>query len=154
MRVQPVTDFAGWDTEVKCENQFKPAIREVMTLIRREFDPLGSTWGTAGIRRFPFQGTLFGWNPSVASQIRVPTLIVAGDLDTQTGVTQGRNLYSDLPIDHKVFIHVACASHQLVWENQHMILLSASKEWLRHGTFAGQDNGSFLVDSHGQVHTE
>jgi hypothetical protein len=54
MRVQPVTDFAGWDTEVKCENQFTPAIREVMTLIRREFDPLGSTWGTEGVRRFRY----------------------------------------------------------------------------------------------------
>jgi pimeloyl-ACP methyl ester carboxylesterase len=154
MRVQPVTDFGGWDAEVKCVNQFTPAIREVMTLIRREFDPLGSTWGTAGVRRFPFQGTLFGWNPSVASQIRVPTLIVAGDLDTQTGVTHGRNLYSDLPIENKVFIHVACASHQLVWENQHMILLSASEDWLRHGTFEGYVSGSFAVDTEGNVRKE
>jgi hypothetical protein len=65
----------------------------------------------------------------------------------QTGVTQGRNLYNDLPIDNKVFIHVACASHQLVWENQHMILMSASKGWLRHGTFEGYASGAFSVDA-------
>jgi hypothetical protein len=29
-----------------------------------------------------------------------------------------------------------------VWENQHLILLRASAEWLRHGTFAGQTTGS------------
>jgi pimeloyl-ACP methyl ester carboxylesterase len=154
MRVQPVTDFAGWDAEVQCANQFTPAIRDVMTLIRREFDPLGSTWGAVGVRRSPVQGTLFGWNPTVSSQISAPTLIIAGDLDATTGVAQGRNLYSDLPIDNKVFIHVACASHQLVWENQHTILLSASKEWLSHGTFEGYVNGSFAVDAEAHVQKE
>jgi pimeloyl-ACP methyl ester carboxylesterase len=154
MRVQPVTDFSGWDTEVKCDNQYTPAIREVMTQVRREFDPLGRTWGAAGVRRFPVQGTLFGWNPSIASQISIPTLIIAGDLDMTTGVTQGRDLYSDLPNDHKVFVHVACASHQMVWENQHMILLRSSREWLYHGTFAGSTSGWFAVDTQGEIHRE
>jgi len=154
MRVQPVDDFAGWDAEVSCENQFTPGIREVMTLSRLEFDPLGSTWGTTGVRRAPFQGTLFGWNPTVARRIEAPTLIIAGDLDRMSGVTHGRNLYDDLLIDNKVFVHVECASHQLVWENQHMILLRASEEWLRHGTFAGHPDGFFFVDSEGNVHEE
>ena len=154
MTVQPVDNFAGWDAEVKCEDQFTPPIREVMTLTRLEFDPLGATWGTAGVRRAPLQGTLFGWNPTVARRIEAPVLIIAGDLDAQTGVPHGRNLYDDLLIDSKVFVHVACASHQLVWENQHTILLRASEEWLRQGTFAGQPNGSFFVDTEGNVHEE
>jgi pimeloyl-ACP methyl ester carboxylesterase len=154
MRIQPVTDFSGWDAEVKCDNQYMPAVREVMTQVRREFDPLGSTWGTAGVRRFPVEGKLFGWNPSTAAQITIPTLIIAGDLDNTTGVTQGRSLYSALPINHKVFIHVACASHQMVWENQHMILLSSSREWLHHGTFAGYASGTFAVDTQGEIHPD
>jgi len=66
---------------------------------------------------------LWGWNARSARKINVPTLIIAGDLDTLTGVTVGRNLYSDLVTDSKVFVHVACAGHQLVWENQHRVLL-------------------------------
>ena len=154
MTVLSVDDFAGWDGEVKCEDQFTPAIRDVVTSINLEFDPLGSTWGEVGVRRSPVQGTLWGWNATVAPRIHAPTLIIAGDLDRMTGVTEGRNLYDDLLIDSKVFVHVACASHFLVWENQHMVLLRASEEWLRHGTFAGHPNGSFFVDTEGNVHEE
>jgi hypothetical protein len=50
--------------------------------------------------------------------------------------------------------HENCASHYLVWESQHMALLNASVEWLQQGTFQGQFNGSFAVDTAGQVHQE
>jgi pimeloyl-ACP methyl ester carboxylesterase len=154
MRVQPVTDFSGWDAEVGCQSQFTAGIRDVMTSIRRVYDPLGSTWGVAGVRRSPVQGTLFGWNPLVATQIGVPTLVIAGDLDRQTGVGQARNLFADLPVTNKVLIHVACASHQMVWENQHMALLNASTEWLSNGTFNGYTFGRFAVDAAGNVQIE
>src|SRR5260370_36331506 len=36
-----------------CANQFTPAIRPVITSTQLDFDPLGSTWGTAGVRRSP-----------------------------------------------------------------------------------------------------
>jgi hypothetical protein len=49
---------------------------------------------------------------------------------------------------------VACASHNLAWESQHMILFRASEEWLRKGTFAEQSTGAFLVDPEGHVHPE
>src|SRR5262249_51618986 len=115
-----VDDFADWDTQVKCEDQFSPVIREVISRTRLEFDPLGSTWGRVGVKRSPAQGTLFGWNPTVAPRIQAPTLIITGDLDPApvTNVTAGRNLYNDLLVDNKVFVHVACASHYLVWENR------------------------------------
>jgi hypothetical protein len=35
-----------------------------------------------------------------------------------------------------------------------MILLNASAEWLRDGTFAGQPTGSFVVATDGGVHPE
>ncbi len=146
--------LASWDQQVKCPNQFTPPIRDAIRSTLLDFDELGAEWGAAGVQRSPLQGTLWGWNPTFARLIEAPTLIIAGDVDTTTGVTHGRNLYDDLLIDSKVFVHVACASHFLAWENQHMILLRASEEWLRHGTFAGHDSGSFSVATDGHVHEE
>jgi pimeloyl-ACP methyl ester carboxylesterase len=141
-----------------CDNQFTPAIRPVITSTQLDFDPLGSTWGTAGVRRspvFPSGNMGSGWNAKIASQITVPTLVIRGDLDTQVPVSDIQDLLGDLvAVPQKVFVHVACASHYLVWENQHMSLLNASVEWLLQGTFAGQFNGSFAVDTAGGIHKE
>jgi pimeloyl-ACP methyl ester carboxylesterase len=141
-----------------CDNQYDPAIRPVVTATQMEFDPLGSTWGTAGVRRsplFPSGSMLSGWNGRFAAQITVPTLIIRGDLDTGVPLGDIQDLLGDLvSAPQKVFVHVACASHYLVWENQHMVLLKASVEWLQQGTFQGQYNGSFSVDTAGQAHQE
>jgi pimeloyl-ACP methyl ester carboxylesterase len=99
--------------------------------------------------------TAWGWNAKFASQVTVPTLIIRGDLDTQVPLSDIQDLLDDLvAVPQKVFVHVACASHYLMWENQHMSLLNASVEWLLHGTFAGEFNGSFAVDTSGQVHQD
>ena len=137
-----------------CEDIFDPAIVDVIKSTSRERDPLGSTWGVGGVLRAPVWNSRWGWNSTFAGRIEAPTLIMAGDLDMTSGVMQGRNLYDDLRVDNKVFVHVECARHAIVWENQHMILLRASAEWLQHGTFAGLTHGSFFVDTEGQVHIE
>jgi pimeloyl-ACP methyl ester carboxylesterase len=150
----------AWDTQVKCANQFTPQIRNVITSSMLDFDPLGSTWGIAGVRRAPVwnspPGFLYwGWNTMLAGQVKAPTLIIRGDLDNQVPLGDIQALSRDLvAVEQKVFVHVACASHYLNWENQRMVLLRASKEWLQHGTFAGHANGSFAVDAAGQVHQE
>jgi hypothetical protein len=43
----------NWDSQVKCETQFTAQIRDVITSTALNFDPLGSTWGTAGLKRAP-----------------------------------------------------------------------------------------------------
>jgi pimeloyl-ACP methyl ester carboxylesterase len=91
----------------------------------------------------------------MAGQVKVPTLVIRGDLDTTVPLGDIQSLLADLSsVPQKVFVHVACASHYLPWENQHMILLAASVEWLQNGTFAGQFTGSFAVDAAGQVHQD
>jgi pimeloyl-ACP methyl ester carboxylesterase len=125
-----------------------------------DFDPLRSTWGTAGVRRAPVwnspSGFLYwGWNTGMANQVKAPTLIIRGDLDSRVPLGDLQSLYGDLGgAQQKVFVHVACASHYLVWENQHMVLLQASEERLLHGTFGGQENGSFAVDIDGGIHKD
>jgi pimeloyl-ACP methyl ester carboxylesterase len=144
-----------------CDNQYTPAIRPVITSSMLDFDPLGSTWGTAGVRRAPVWNNLgssvtaWGWNATFAGKVTVPTLIIRGDLDTKVPLSDIQDLLGDLvAVPQKVFVHVACASHYLAWENQHMSLLDASVEWLLQGTFAGQFNGSFAVDAAGAVHKD
>jgi pimeloyl-ACP methyl ester carboxylesterase len=153
--------YDGWNTQVGCASQFTPQIRPVITSSILDFDPLGSTWGTAGVRRAPAWNSpgpgfaSWGWNAALAGRVTVPTLIIRGDLDTTVTTAQIQDLLRDLAaVRQKVFIHVACASHNMQWETQHMSLLNASVEWLSHGTFAGQFNGSFAVDSAGQVRQE
>jgi pimeloyl-ACP methyl ester carboxylesterase len=155
LQVRTIASFlATWDSQVHCEEQFAPGIRDVLRSTILESDPVGSTWGTEDLWRAPVQNTRWGWNPASARQVQVPTLVIRGDLNTQAPEPDVRNLYVDLGTNQKVFVHVACGAHQLVWENQHMALLNASLEWLLHGTYAGQFNGSFAVDTDGQVHQE
>lgn len=156
LSVRTISSFIStWNSQVKCANQFTPAIREAISATILEFDPLGSTWGTEDLWRAPAQNTRWGWNPTFANQVKVPTLVIRGDLDTQAPAAQVQNLLADLvAVPQKVFVHVACAAHQLVWENQHMALLDASVEWFTYGTYQGQFNGSFAVDTAGQVHQE
>jgi pimeloyl-ACP methyl ester carboxylesterase len=141
-----------------CDNQYTPQIRPVITQTQLDFDPVASTWGTAGARRsplFPTANAAAGWNASFAGQVAVPTLVIRGDLDTSVPAGDIQDLLGDLvAVPQKVFVHVACASHYLLWENQHTTLLGASVEWLLQGTFAGQFNGSFAVDTAGAVHKD
>lgn len=146
--------FLTWDGQIGCENQFRPEIRDAIGTAILDFDPVGSTWGDGTLWRAPLQNTLWGWNATAARQIAAPTLIIRGEFDTQAAEGLQRDLFADLGTNQKVFVEVACASHQLVWENQHMILFRASEEWLRQGTFAEQSTGAFFVDPEGRVHPE
>ncbi len=150
----PANTFLNWDGQVGCENQFRPEIRDEIATTLLDFDPVARTWGDGTLWRAPTLNTLWGWNATAALRIAAPTLIIRGEFDTQAPEGLQRDLFADLGTNQKVFVEVACASHQLVWENQHMILLHASEEWLREGTFARQSAGSYFVDAKGRVHPE
>jgi pimeloyl-ACP methyl ester carboxylesterase len=134
-----------WDGQVGCPNQFDPNIRSTIDPMILQNDPVGSTWGDGTLWRAPLQNTLWGWNAATAARITMPTLIIRGLLDTQAPEAPQLDLFADLGASHKVLVKVACASHYLVWENQHRILLRASEEWLHEGTFDDHHSGSFVV---------
>ena len=142
---------ATWDGQVRCSNQFNPEVRAQLGAAILKQDPVASAWGDGKLWRAPVQNTLWGWNAETARRLLMPTVIIRGDLDTQAPGPLQRDLFVDLATSRKVFVTVACAAHQMVWENQHMILLNASAEWLRDGTFAGQRSGSFVVGTDGRV---
>lgn len=147
-----------WDSEVGCEDQFDPEIRPVVWNTIMSFDPLGSTWGTppwnpvaspeGGVMRTR-TSTSWGWNVETAAMVRTPALVIVGEFD---GIREGsRRLYETISSKRKVFIEVACASHFLVWENQHKILLETSKEWFRKRSIEGAQHGTFWVDAEGRI---
>jgi len=96
-------------------------------------------------------GRAYGWNSAAAAKIHMPTLLIRGDNDTQVAFAEVAHLYSDISSESKVFVHVACGAHQLVWERQHVALLDASAQWLKDGRYNGARNGCFAVDASGNA---
>jgi len=141
-----------WDPDVHCEDQFDPEIRDHIRDSMLAFDPLGAEWGDAGVRRAPGlhgRATQFwGWNQSFAGRVEAETLLVRGILDTLVGPSQTDPLNEDLQSPH-LYLQIQCGSHFLVFERQHEILLWATREWLRDGSFAGFASGTVQVDTGG-----
>jgi hypothetical protein len=52
-----------------------------------------------------------------------------------------RQLYEDLGSTDKVFIDLACSSHNAMWERNHLLLFQASLEWLSDGNVNGTGHG-------------
>jgi pimeloyl-ACP methyl ester carboxylesterase len=155
MQVQTISNFSSnWDTMVGCSNQFSPEVRAQVVRSSLKQDPAAAAWGDGTLWRAPLQNTLRDWNAETAQRLQMPTIIIRGDLDAQAPGPLQRDLFADLATSRKVFVTVACAGHQMVWENQHMILLNASAEWLRSGTFADQMAGVFVVGTDGRVRPE
>jgi pimeloyl-ACP methyl ester carboxylesterase len=147
--------FDRWEANVQCAGQIDPGIREVIWDTIMAFDPIGATWGTPpGVMRTRTAQS-WGWNPEYAAKVTAPTLIVVGQQDSASLVANTRTLMTNLVnVGAKVRIEVACATHFLVWESQHRVLLETSKDWLLHGSVKGVRRGELFVDSDGQYHRQ
>ena len=71
--------------------------------------------------------------------------MVAGTHDKQVNPDRVRELYNDLGSPQKVFIDLACASHNAIWEKNHLLLFKASLEWLTQGSVQGEQEGMFRL---------
>lgn len=140
MNKQSREDFtANWDRQVGCAGQYEPAVGDTVWSEMLESDPVGATWGP-GVRRAPGT-TVWGWNSEVVARLQVPTLMIAGAHDKQVAPDRVRELYADLGSRQKVFIDLACSSHNAMWEKNHTLLFWASLEWLTQGTVNGTKEG-------------
>jgi pimeloyl-ACP methyl ester carboxylesterase len=140
MNTQSHEEFtANWDRQVGCQDQYDPATSDSVWSKMIESDPVGATWGS-GVRRAP-QTTTWGWNAAAAGKTRIPTLMVAGAHDKQVPPARVRELYADLGSREKVFVDLACSSHNAMWERNHTLLFRASLEWLTQGTVNGSKDG-------------
>ena len=75
----------------------------------------------------------------------IPTLMVSGVNDGQVNPQSVRNLFEDLGATQKVFIDLACSSHNAMWEKNHLLLFQASLDWLTQTAVNGTSNGMLKV---------
>ena len=131
--------IANWDRQVGCPAQYEPGALNSVWSEMLLSDSIGSTWG-GGVRRAP-QVTSWGWTTAVVAKTQIPTLMVSGAHDKQVNPDRVRELYNDLGSPKKVFIDLACSSHNAMWEKNHLLLFKASLEWLTNGTVDGKQEG-------------
>lgn len=140
MNTQSRAEFiTNWDRQVGCPGQYEPEARDSVWSEMLASDRVGATWGS-GVRRAPLV-TSWGWTTAVVSKMQVPILMVSGAHDKQVNPDRVRDFYSDLGSTSKVFLDLACSSHNAMWEKNHLLLFKASVEWLTKGTVDGKQEG-------------
>ena len=144
MNTQSGEEFtANWDRQVGCPDQYDRAVHDAVWSAMLASDPAGATWGT-GVRRAPGT-TTWGWATASAAKMMMPVLMVSGAHDKQVAPDRVRDLYADLGSPKKVFVDLACSSHNAMWEKNHLLLFSASLEWLTKGTVNGVKEGALKL---------
>ena len=131
--------YANWDRQVGCPDQYDPMAGESVWSAMLASDPVGATWGP-GVRRAPATA-VWGWNQAMASKTQAPTLMFAGAHDKQVVPDRVRELYADLGTPQKIFVDLACSSHNAMWERNRRLMFKASLEWLTAGTMNGSKDG-------------
>lgn len=135
--------MANWDRQVGCPDQYDPAASASVWSEMLASDPVGATWG-AGVRRAPRVPT-WGFNQAVVAKMQTPFLMVAGAHDKQVAPERVRQLYADLGSKQKVFIDLACSSHNAMWERNYLLLFRASLEWLKNDKVNGTSEGELKL---------
>jgi pimeloyl-ACP methyl ester carboxylesterase len=134
---------ANWDRQVGCADQYAPAVSDAVWSAMLLSDPVGATWGP-GVRRAP-QTATWGWNADAVGKTQIPTLMISGEHDKQVPPDRVRALHADLGAPAKVFVDLACSSHNAMWEKNHLLLFRASLEWLTQGSVNGVKQGTLRL---------
>ena len=131
---------ANWERQVGCANQYAPETATAVWRAMLESDPVGATWGQ-GVRRAP-NTTSWGFGRAAVERMRTPTLMVAAIHDKQIAPERVHDYFADLGAENKVLLDLGCASHNAMWETNHLLLFRASLEWLTAGTVEGMAQGT------------
>lgn len=164
------TFVSGWNADAtralesgRCDDPREPGIQDIAWAATMENDELGRTWGPSpagapegsppeGLMRVR-QVVQWGWNPEVASQLEVPTLIIWGEFDSPLGGFRQdvAELYDLVRNENKLRFTVQCGGHTMQWDRQRGIVHQVSKEWIKHGRVGGFERGEFVVDTEGTL---
>jgi pimeloyl-ACP methyl ester carboxylesterase len=140
MTTQSHDEFiANWDRQVGCPGQYERPVSDAVWSSMVQSDPVGAAWGT-GVRRAP-QVTSWGWTKAAVTGTQAPVLMVSGAHDKQVNPDRVRELYADWGSPKKVFVDLACSSHNAMWEKNHLLLFRASLEWLTKDSVDGKPEG-------------
>ena len=90
-----------------CPGQRDPAIGDAIWTAVKSRDPVGPGWGPPdGLSRYPIVSR-FLWNPTVASAIEIPALVIHGLKDNVIPPARGVEIWSSSPLQ---IPEVACTS--------------------------------------------
>lgn len=129
--------LTNWARQAPCPGQVDKAAADSVWSEMLKSDPVGAAW-TPAVRRAPIASGGFGWTQAKVQAMTTPVLMVSGENDKQVPQEKVRDFYADLGSKDKVFVDLACSSHNAMWEKNHLLLFQASLEWLDHGTVNGQ----------------
>jgi pimeloyl-ACP methyl ester carboxylesterase len=129
--------IANWHRQAPCPGQYDPATAKSVWSEMLKSDPVGASWKPA-VRRAPLASSSWGWTQSKVKAMTTPTLMVSGVNDKQVNPDRVRDFYADIGSAQKVFVDLACSSHNAMWEKNHLLLFQASLEWLEKGTVNGR----------------
>ena len=129
--------IANWDRQAPCPGQYDPAAAVSVWSEMLKSDPVGASWMPA-VRRASIASSGWGWTQEKVKAMTTPTLMVSGINDKQVNPDRVRDFYADIGSQQKVFVDLACSSHNAMWEKNHLLLFKASLEWLDKGTVNGQ----------------
>ncbi len=134
---------ANWDRQAPCPGQYDPAAEQAIWSELVASDSVGKTWGTFALRAsMPRAG---GSNKRGRGQDDHAPLMISGENDKQVNPATVRQLYADLGSTDKVFIDLACSSHNAMWEKNHLLLFKASLDWLTTGKVNGMSQGQMKL---------
>jgi hypothetical protein len=71
--------------------------------------------------------------------------MVSGVHDKQVPIDRVKDLYADLGASRKVFVDLACSSHNAMWEKNHLLLFRASFDWLTQESVNGVKSGTLRL---------
>jgi pimeloyl-ACP methyl ester carboxylesterase len=131
--------IANWDRQAPCPGQYDPAAAKSVWSEMLKSDPVGASWKPA-VRRASISSSSWGWTQAKVKAMTTPTLMVSGVNDKQVNPDRVRDFYADIGSQQKVFVDLACSSHNAMWEKNHLLLFKASLEWLEKSTVDGQSN--------------
>jgi pimeloyl-ACP methyl ester carboxylesterase len=127
-----------WNGQAPCTGQYEQGAFDSVWKEMLASDQVGSTWDPPA-RRAPVTAPGGRWTQEMAQGTKIPTLMFYGVHDGQVAPQNVRDLYADIGGD-KVFVDLACSSHNAMWEKNHLLMFAASREWLDKGTVNGQKN--------------
>jgi pimeloyl-ACP methyl ester carboxylesterase len=129
--------IANWDRQA-VPGPVDPAAAASVWSEMLKSDPVGANGlRRCGARPSPLRD---GAGPRKVKAMTTPTLMVSGINDKQVNPERVRDFYADIGSPQKIFIDLGCASHNAMWEKNHLILFKASLEWLEKTTVDGQTN--------------
>jgi alpha-beta hydrolase superfamily lysophospholipase len=95
-RTDAMASFTNNNPQSSCPGREGAGIGDALWTAIQATDPVGVTWGPAGLSRYPVVPR-FGWNDSATTKIAIPALIINGLNDAVVPVARSVQIFNSSP---------------------------------------------------------